>query len=253
MSSNNKNEKLFPWTEETIRWYAQACEYKGNDRNDILADCILREMGEKPTLCDLGCGIGYLSLALAKEAQRVVALDANENAIAFLRQKLAQSGIQNIDVRLEDFEEADDPPEPFDGVVMCMFGGMETLLDKAECWSREKIFYITSASQKRTFAARRQHNGHREIKEYQAILDARGYRYKMETVQTKFGQPFEAYDEAVAFLSHYDKSSTAEEINAALNARLIATGEAQYPYYLPADKQYAVFVIEKRMEKGASG
>jgi ubiquinone/menaquinone biosynthesis C-methylase UbiE len=69
----------------------------GTDPADDLA--ILRDLGlnETHTVIDLGAGTGTFALAAAPLCHRLIAVDVSPVMLAHLRQKAAQSGIENIE------------------------------------------------------------------------------------------------------------------------------------------------------------
>ena len=58
----------FIWTEEKILWYQEAVAYFGYDR--VLADAAEPYLPREETVCDLGCGSGYLAMELARRGYR---------------------------------------------------------------------------------------------------------------------------------------------------------------------------------------
>jgi SAM-dependent methyltransferase len=73
---------------------------------------------------DAGCGVGYGSAFLAKEAQRVVGVDRDEAAVAYAQERYAAS---NLDFRVGDLLALDRPDASFDTV--CAFEAIEHLTD----------------------------------------------------------------------------------------------------------------------------
>ena len=83
---------MFTWTPEMIRLMQNA-----NARSEYhrqLAAILAPKLAGCRTLCDAGCGLGYLSLALAPYVRRVTAADRSEAALDVLRQNCAARGIR---------------------------------------------------------------------------------------------------------------------------------------------------------------
>ncbi len=59
----------------------------------------LQKLGLRPTdrVADIGCGTGKVSMAIARQAERVYAIDRREEAIAEARGAAAGAGVSNID------------------------------------------------------------------------------------------------------------------------------------------------------------
>jgi ubiquinone/menaquinone biosynthesis C-methylase UbiE len=76
------------------------------------------------TVLDLCCGTGASALPAAERvgpSGRVLGLDLAENLIRRARVKATIRRLGNLDLRVEDLEQADLPPASFDAVV-CVFG-----------------------------------------------------------------------------------------------------------------------------------
>ena len=71
------------WDADTIRFMIDACEYAPYNRE--LAAYIGPRLAPGAHVCDAGCGLGYLSLELARHAGRVTAVDRSPEALAVLR------------------------------------------------------------------------------------------------------------------------------------------------------------------------
>ena len=78
-------------------------------------------------VCDAGCGLGGLSLALAPYCRAVVAADLSAEAIRHLE---AQPLPPNVEPRRCDVL-ADTPDEPYDAMVFCFFGRTDEILSAA--------------------------------------------------------------------------------------------------------------------------
>ena len=244
--NENMRERLFLWSEKTIKWYSEASESALNNRDSVLARNIISAAGMNRRLCDMGCGLGYLSTELSPYAHSVAAADLNEDAVSFLRNMVKERAITNIFPQTADFEQLDYGQDYFDTVVMCMFGGMEQYLHKAAHWSSESVIYIMSANSRRGFSVRQEDNGRRSIDDIRQFLDRSGLSYEYRTVSTKFGQPFRSFSDAAEFLAHYDSSGNETEIKQALEKRLVNISDGEFSLYLPNDKEYAFFAVSTK-------
>ena len=66
------------WDADTIRFMIDACEHAPYNRE--LAAYIGPRLAPGAHVCDAGCGLGYLSLELARHAGRVTAVDRSPEA-----------------------------------------------------------------------------------------------------------------------------------------------------------------------------
>lgn len=240
----NADERVFPWTQDTIRWYRDAETFVGNDRSRVLSGLILRELPEMPSLIDMGCGLGYLGMELSAGASSVLSVDLNESALDFLMGEINQRGISNMEVRKGDFELMD-IESGYDAMVLCMFGGSQDCLSIAENWV-DKIFMVANAASKRSLSVKDEPSKNKFAEEIIEYLDGGGYKYKHTHVSAQFGQPLVSREDAYRFVANYNASADAKEIEDMLSRRLIETGRNDFPFYIPSEKNYSFFVIEKR-------
>ena len=84
----------FTWTQERIRWYLDASER--TDFHARLADYIRPYVRPEDHLCDLGCGLGRVSLALAKDVAKVTCVDTDPQVLTVVERDAARLGIENL-------------------------------------------------------------------------------------------------------------------------------------------------------------
>ena len=78
-----------------------------------------------------------------------------------------------------------------------------------------------------------------------ALLDGYGIPHTGETLTLQMGQPFRSLDDACRFFEIYERSGAAvtEE---AVRARLTATGDDEFPWYLPQPKVMGIIQLDSR-------
>ena len=113
---------MFQWNEEMVRFMRDASER--GDYHQRLVRWMLPDLHPADHICDAGCGLGYLSLALAPYVRRVTAADRSEEALSVLRENCVRRGVGNIDILPGDLLRAA-PPAPYDAMVFSFFGRME--------------------------------------------------------------------------------------------------------------------------------
>lgn len=119
---------MFSWSADTVRFMADAC--RRTDFHEKLTALLLPYLKPTDHICDAGCGLGYLSLALSSHAAHITAAERDAAALAVLRQELDARGITNVTPLCADVL-AYTPPVPFDAMVFCFFGSMEEILAAA--------------------------------------------------------------------------------------------------------------------------
>ena len=85
--------RMFEWESDMVRFMRDASEH--TEYHGRLADCIVNAAGGPQRaasmhVCDAGCGLGYLSLALAARFAQVTAVDIAEEPLSVLRENAAR-------------------------------------------------------------------------------------------------------------------------------------------------------------------
>ncbi len=65
---------------------------------DPFIDCILKELRPDDSVLDVGAGTGRHTVALARHAKHVTALDPSASMLKFLREDIGSQGLGNVDV-----------------------------------------------------------------------------------------------------------------------------------------------------------
>ncbi len=121
----------------------------GRGALDALGDQITT--GTITVALEIGPGTGALTFPLARRVEHLVAIERSLPAVAFLREKLAEAGLTNVEVRQEDWVELDATPlqGAFDLVVCSHFlwqvADLEAHLRKMERASRHLCAVIQPA------------------------------------------------------------------------------------------------------------
>ena len=235
---------MFFWDEDGVRWYQAAAAY--SDFHARLAQMIAMGLTPDDTLCDLGCGVGCLSLALAPYVREVTAVDIDARALAALR---AQAAVHNAPpIRIIQAAFPDLPPDSlWDAVVCCFFGRLtdEGMLDRLLSLCRRQLIVVVNTGQKSNIApSGRSHHQKECSNEVAALLKERGLAFRFMTAALEFGQPADSLEDASAFILHYSPGCSAPQAlnHARRQAMLLPDGR----YYLPNEKQFTVFFIEAR-------
>lgn len=228
---------MFPgWTNESIAYLRDAA--KVNDYYRVIAEKIAAHLPDGAHICDAGCGVGELSLALAALGFRVTAVDTSKAAIDSLRKRAPES-VTALCGAVEEIP----PQEKYDAMVFCLFGSAEQALSIAQEQCAGKVFLI-----KRDYTHHRFSPGELELGRYSAsraenVLRARGIAFGSENLRLEFGQPFRSLYAAERFFSLYARGQERfrpEEIPAKLEKR----DDAEFPYYLPHEKKLRLFTFD---------
>lgn len=222
------------WTPEGMAFLQDAmacCGYY-----PALARRIAPYLPKQAHVCDAGCGLGGLSVALLPYCRHVTAVDRAAAPLENLRQRAGHD--PRLTVRLGDIRCL--PPEtPYDAMVFCLFGGVEEALTVARQQCRGTVLLI-----RRDYAYHRFSTGRVPVgftaADSEDTLRHLGLSYRMERFSLEFGQPFRSLEDARRFFRLYDRSGGADP---PLH-RLTAGPGPEFPYYLPNRKELCLLAVE---------
>ncbi len=222
---------MFQWNEEMVRFMRTASEY--GDYHRRLVQRMRPALHSADHICDAGCGLGYLSLALAPYVRRVTAADRSEAALDVLRQNCAERGIRNIDILSGELQPVP-LAAPYDAMVFCFFGRMEEIAAVAKAQCRGTVFVFKKNYTSHRFSVGEHPAGWDSFRAGADWLTERGVPFEAETLEPEMGQPFRSMEEARQFFRLYsrdaDKAAITDEF---LRGRLVETGREDFPLYLP--------------------
>lgn len=217
------------WTEESAALLSRAYQHGSAAQN--LCDWIAPGLKPQAHICDAGCGVGALSLALARGGHSVTALDISPVALEQLRRS-CDPALVRIHVLCADAK-AHTPDRPYDAMVFSFFGGMAECLKIARRCCAGDVFYISRDYDMHRFSVGChpvRYDGYRQAR---ALLDRLGIPYESQECALDMGQPFEDLEEARRFFRLYSRDDPALLTDAFLLSRLVPSGDATYPLYLP--------------------
>ena len=239
------------WTPEGMAFLQDAmacCGYY-----PALARRIAPYLPKQAHVCDAGCGLGGLSVALLPYCRHVTAVDRAAAPLENLRQRAGHD--PRLTVRQGDIRCL--PPEtPYDAMVFCLFGDVEEALTVARQQCRGTVLLIRRDYAYHRFSTgtvlliRRDYAYHRfstgrvpvgfTAADSEDTLRHLGLSYRMERFSLEFGQPFRSLEDAQRFFRLYDRSGGADP---PLH-RLTAGPSAEFPYYLPTRKELCLLAVE---------
>ncbi len=222
---------MFQWNEEMVRFMRDASEC--GDYHQRLVRWMLPDLHPADHICDAGCGLGYLSLALSPYVRRVTAADRSEEALSVLRENCVRRGIGNIDILPGDLLCAA-PPAPYDAMVFSFFGRMEEIAAIARAQCRGTVFVFKIYYTTRRISVERHPLGHEGFRAGAEWLTARGIPFVSAELELELGQPLRSMAEARRFFALYSRDADKSLItDAFLLEKLVPTGQAEYPWYQP--------------------
>ena len=233
---------MYHWTPDMIRFMNDASAY--GDYHRRTAELILPYFREAEHICDAGCGLGDLSLAMAPFISRITAVDIKPQAAAVLLEHCAARNITNIEVLAGDIRQL--PPEqPYDGMVFCFFGRSEEILEIAAQQCRGTVAVIKKNYTAHRFSVGNYPTGPDGFSRMQALLNERKIPFDSKAVSLEFGQPFRCLEDIRLFYECYSRDEDPSVLtDAFLHSRVVETGRADFPYYMPHTRQIGLICFQ---------
>lgn len=227
------------WGSRRTNWFKRADSYTGF--YSALAQELIPEFEDSRTVCDIGCGLGLISLTLSKYFDKIYCVDNNRDAMSSLEEDIASLDIKNIELIVKDCSELS---VQWDAILLCFFAGVnaEELLP----YCRRLITVVNIG--KTYLSAEDGLNRHYTRARLDNALQGRGIEYRVRELSLEFGQPLCSMPEAYSFLQMQTPDATQEEIAAFLDERMAVTGRSRYPLYIPHRKDLAVYTIKGQLE-----
>ena len=234
---------MFRWTDDRIRFMADAAGE--TDFHRRLAAELLPYLTPEDAVCDAGCGLGHLSLALSPYVRTVTAVEREQRALAVLERELALRHIENVYPCCEDVF-AHRPEKPYDAMVFCFFGSMDEILSAAKTQCRGRVIAVKRDQTARRFTVTRQPlGGSHGLEAACRRLEELGIPYELKRTAFRFDQPFRSLEDARCFFALYRRQDDAALITEELlRERLEATGDAVFPWRLPSLRPAGILLFD---------
>ncbi|MBR4869498.1 MAG: methyltransferase domain-containing protein [Oscillospiraceae bacterium] len=232
---------MIHWKEESIRFMVDSLEYTAFAAEQCKH--LLPHLKPTDTVLEAGSGIGYLTRAMAEHVEKVISVEFDPTASAYLKKSVAEEALTNI--RAENADAlAFDPKEKVDVLVCCRFGSMEEILTVAKNTGAKKVLVLTLANKRHRVSAEGKGE---EVKEYcrPNLLTENGISYTEEFFTLQNGQPLHSLTDAVAFFRMYDRKG-AEITEETARAALIPDPKGEYEWYYPMESRFRLIAFEMK-------
>lgn len=223
------------WSAASVAFLRDAAAY--GDFFPKLAAHLLPWLPKDGHICDAGCGLGSLALELCRYCQLVTAVDLAAAAIEAL---CAEVLPENLRVVCGDIFTMS---AQYDAMVFCYFGRMREILQIAAHQCTGRVVAVKRANPAHRFSVQPAERDRHRQEEAHALLTTLKIPFETQRLQLEFGQPFRSIEAASDFFALYDRSGAAigtEE----LQRRLSQTQSAEFPYYLPSQRDMEIFIFD---------
>ena len=221
---------MFCWTPESIRFRREAAEYVGFDAK--IAERIAERLPQGASVCDAGCGLGYMSLALARKGFHVTAVDSSAEALAVLRENAAKEFLPNLTIVQDDVFTMR-PQKRYDAMVFCFFGRTDETLAAVRAQCSGTAFLVKKNWEYHRFVLREKRLERFTFPITCAELTALRVPYTSTTFPVEMGQPFRSLADAVRFFSLYNEGDASIQ-EGQIAERLVAADSEEFPWYCPS-------------------
>lgn len=198
------------WNKERVAQYEDAASFVRYP--DVPLKRFFEEIiRPEDTVLEIGSGTGVVSLYLAAMCKRLIAVDEDEYGCEYLKRRIAEKGIHNIDVVNGTWPS--EQLEPADVTVTLYvygFQSKEQVEDLLNATKRAGIIMMPHPGvkggfpeplSKRLGVSADPKSGEKEgCRKTVELLEAAGAKVRCETVPHEFGQPVDNLDEAAAFM-----------------------------------------------------
>lgn len=234
---------MFRWTDDMIRFMADAAGR--TDFHQRLAAELLPWLHPDDAVCDAGCGLGYLSLALSPYVRNVTAVEREQRALAVLERELAARHIENVTPLCADVF-THRPDRPYDAMVFCFFGSMDEILSVAAAQCRGTVIAVKRDQTDHRFTVTKQPlGGIHGVDAACRRLEELGIPYELKRTAFRFDQPFRSWEDARRFFEMYRRRDDASLItDELLRQRLEATGDGEFPWRLPSARPAGIITFD---------
>lgn len=231
---------MFLWTPDMVRFMKDASEH--SPYHTKLANALLPDIAPDETVCDAGCGLGYLSLALAESGRTVTAVDCNPAALAVLNQNLET---RTLPVSVIEGDIFTMPPPHCDVCVFCLFGHVDEALAVSRRFGAKKAILIKKDRTTHQFSLLSQPPVSFTLYQTTKHLELQHISYTLRTISLPMDQPFHTLADAVTFFCLYDRSGHTEEITESLvRSYLIPISDSKFPYRYPVTNHLGLITIQ---------
>lgn len=241
---------MFRWTEESIGWFKDAVKYNPDFYKTICLEMDPYLTGDT-TVCDIGCGLGYMAMALSSKVKHITGVDIDLNVLKHAKREIDENNINNITLINEDWH-CFKPEKKLDVVMMSYFSGiLNDLEDLKKITEKYIISVLPYGSYKESMEAKVRkgkqelHSKRETVEKAVEFLEQNSIPYSLITKELEFGQPFQELGTAKMFISHYYEEYDEGRLQQFIEKNMMKKADH---YYLPKLKKTGIIIIDLTKE-----
>lgn len=224
---------MFLWNDKSLKWMRDAANY--TNYYSTISQQLKEILTEESRVCEIGCGIGYLSLNIAKYVKDILAVDVSEKALEIMKEEMNYRKIDNIKAIHCDWHNLPDcyGENKFHITMYSNFTAITTDWEKLKQITSDYIVAVLPRIQ-------HQHGKRETLLSAMEFLDSRGVNYQCITHDLQFGQPFYHKNEIDEYLKHYKFHAAEEKKEEIMNHPLTRDGF----YFLDKIKKSGTLIVK---------
>lgn len=225
---------MFLWNDKSLKWMRDAANY--TNYYTIISEQLKDILTEESSVCEIGCGIGYLSLNMAKYVKDILAVDVSEKALETMKEEMNDREITNIQIINADWHNLLDyyGENKFHITMYSNFTAITTDWEKLKAITSRYIVAVLPRVQNPNYGKRE------TLSNAMEFLDDSGIDYQCITHDLQFGQPFYDENEIDEYLKLYKVNSAEDKKEEIMNHPLTKEGF----YFLDKIKKSGTLIIK---------
>lgn len=182
------------------------------------------------TVCDVGCGLGFSSLELARRFRSVRAIDLSPEVLAVLRKN---NRYENLEI-VEGDAFSMMPVVPYDGMLFCCCGQVHEIVEAARSQCTGAVLVIQKDSSHHRLTAGKPRSQRATFHLMEEEFAQLGIPFQSKRITVEMGQPLRSTEDGVRFLRAYYKGEDVSHITPQyVLERVVSREDPLFPYYIP--------------------
>ena len=237
--------KTREWTEERIYFMEVASSYSGY--YEKLGALIHSYVPYSINVCDAGCGIGSLSIALSSYYERVTGADISHSAIEALKKSIEKKHCNNVKAKEVDLNSLLGIVPKYDLMIFNYFGSLSQALDIGKRLCNGTLIII-----KKNYTHHRFSIGScpiiSDIKEdVNEVIKNRCPNAIEKYFEFEMGQPLRTIEEGKLFYQLYSNDQNPNIITSeTILSKIVETGRDDFPYYIPQVRKSRLIIVKTK-------
>ena len=237
---------MFEWNEDKVRFRIDSARHSRFHEQTATLIASRFDDPASVSICDAGCGLGFLSAALTECFGHVTAIDVSPLALDVLRREADSRHITNLELRQEDL--LGDPsvrPELYDAIVFSFFGNISEIMRIARPRCRKDLFILKKNDHHHRFSVSH------PMRPFDSMAAALHDLHELSLPFTKTdlciedGQPLRSLEDALIFFGLYAQGADRELITQDYVKTLLQeTDDPEFPYYYPRATEFSLLQVD---------